>query len=505
MPIHRRLALYTYNLDTGSATERSATADNLEIATTQPGGYSELACTIRVPNARIIPSDLNLFARIVVMDGPFCVFSGRLDEPALALTDQDGDVYQLHAMGGADCLKDDPQDIAYSGKTPQYVAIDQISAFHVAGGSGSVPRSGFIPLDQDTALIFPDNPSGTYSPDPNSKNIEDVLNELIPLVGDYSWGVWGHPTHTDALGFPTWQLFVHQRDTTTVSYIGYLAGEGGSGSDAYSIRPAVEYSYNVVQLKYRDTSSDLPSSVTVRDARLNNDNTQGSAPIPYRKIVKDFSSIHLSSSEAQTVANAILAQYENGGWKNEVTLARVYDANGNEIPLWQVRADANIFLPELSPIGTTLPTVVTQGTNLFYITQTRYSEASGQIPMLTVTLDSFWDSAAFQIARMQYIHISKAANNKVKHTVREAGNPETGNCALAWGSTALAGDTYGCTVNFKTSMTAAPTSITFSGTSSSNASARTASAITNVGFEYDATVQFNGAGYSRAKYTTVGN
>src|SRR6185437_1382660 len=141
---------------------------------------------------------------------------------------------------------------------------------------------------------------------------------------------------------------------------------------------------------------------------------------------KDLSAYHLSATQATALANALMAQYQNGGWKITVVLDRVLDANGNEIPLWMVRADANIALPNLAPMGAQLPIAPTPNTNVFYITETEYSEQEGQTPQLTITCDSFYDRGAFQVARLQYREEHQIRSGKTRQKVQIPGEQMSG-------------------------------------------------------------------------------
>lgn len=462
----------------------------LTFTTVAPGGFGDLHCQLKVPNARLIPPELRPFAYVALVGGNFTAFQGRWDEPGIELSDNssDGELMPLAALGASSVMKDDPDDQAYSNQTAQSIISNEIAR-----------RAAYLPLDQDTSQILPNNPSATFSPAWNAKNLDDEINELLPILGDYQWAVWNHATHTDAAGFPTWQLYWHKRDLSTISYTGFFEDESG-----FTVRPAVEYSYNVVTVKYRDSSTNAPSIVTVKDSRLAGSGAQGSAPFPWRRLSKDLSGYHLSGTQATAVANALLAEYMNGGYKNEVHLTQVRDANGQEIPLWQVRADANIFLPQLSPIGTTLPTVPTAGTNLFYITETEYSEASGNAPTLTLTLDSFSDKGGFAIARLQYQIEHPQSDAKHHHHVHAAGEQYNGYGAVTWPSNAVAGDVYASGIHFGTHLTNTPSSITITTRGAVNDRGAFYSDIQNTGFDLNDTVNVNGSGFLHASWVTVG-
>ena len=462
--------------------------ESLTFSTIAPGGFGHLTCSLKLPQARLAIAELQPFANVALMDGTFAAFLGRWDEPAITLSETEGDLIQLSAQGGATNLKDDPQDYGYTAQTAQAVISNQIST-----------RSAYIALDTDTSKILPNNPSSVYTLSYSGKTFEDILNDLGAKIGDYQWLVWDHPFHRTQNGFPTWQLQMHVRDTSTVAYQGILLGE-----TSYSIRPSIEYTYNAVTITYKDSTTGLPSTITVQDSRLNSDKSQGTAPFPFRRLRKDLGTL-LSSTEAAAVANGLLAQYQNGGYKIEVVLKRALNATGAEIPLWQVRADSNIFLPELSPLGQTLPFSTIVNTNVFYITETSYRETSGQAPTLTVHCNTFYDTAAFQITRLQYRAELLSRSQQSQGVIQAVGSPEIGTVAAAWGSAAITTDTYEAGVNFKATMANIPSSITLTSTSTSNAGTPTTVNITNTGFSFRVQPAANGVGYWRGTYKTNGN
>ena len=338
------------------------------------------------------------------MGGPFAAFLGRWDEPGSVIGDgtSDGDTYELTAQGASTCLADDPQDTSYSGQTVQQILVAQYTA-------GSPARNNYLLLDSDTSLVFPSNPAPTFNKSYTGKSFADVLNDVGSLAGDNSWQVWGHGRNRDAAGFPTWQLGAHPRDTSTVSYIAYK--EDCTNVD---VRPSVEYSYNVVTLNYKDSTTLLPATVTVADARLTANYAQGTAPFPMRSFRKDLTSTQMSSAEATALANTYLTQYENGGFKITVDLAAIRNAAGVAIPLWQVKSDANIYLPDVAPILAQLPFAPVANGNVFYVLTTNYEEQNGQTPTLEIVCNSFEDVAAFQLARLQYNSDLQTQNTKTR-------------------------------------------------------------------------------------------
>ena len=327
---------------------------------------------------------------------------------------------------------------------------------------------------------------------------------MINDLGDYTWGMWDHPTQKDAQGFPKWQLQVHQRNFSIASpSVNYRITQDQIID--FEIRPAVEYSFNSVYLTYRDPTSQNPNAVQVQDSRLNSNRSQGTAPFPYRLLRKDVSEALLTTTQATALANALLNQYKSGSYKITLKVGAINNANGQEIPLCTVRADNNVFVDLLTPIGKTLPAGLVKDSGLFYITETEYNETSGQTPELTITCDSFYDTTAFQLARIQRVAHQKAKNHKKKGVVQEPNMPEKGNVGTSWGANAVSTDTYLEGTNFKTTLTSAPTSITLTATTSTNANTPTAGNITTTGFNFSVQPTANGTGKWYGSYSTNGN
>lgn len=506
----KTLSITAYNLTTGASQEISALVEELRFTTIAPGGYGDLTAKLRISNARLQAqqSQFALFANVAVMDGPFPVYLGRWDEPAIVLDSSEGDELQLTALGASQCTTDDPTDVSYLAQTPMAIISDQMT-------SSTLKRNKTLPLDTDQTNVLPNNPAGTFNLAENGKNFEDVLNEMLGMLGDYTWAVWGHQNyqpgqsaHADAAGFPSWQMNVHKRDTSSANlkYTAYLVDE-----ESHDIRPSIEYSYSVVTIKYRDATTLAPASVTVQDAGLNSNGSQGTCAIPWRRLSKDLSTLVLSSAQAQAIANALLADYQKGGAKITVVLDAVRDANGNLIPLWQVRADSVISLPELAPLAAQLPTTQTaytwaNGGTLFYITETEYDGSGGATPKLTITANSFSDKAAFQIQRIQAIQEKYFVRERKHHSpVQASGEPLKGSFAWTVNPTSSS-EVFLMGILFSPTLTATPSSVTISVSSSSNATGVTAGDLTVQGFSISWTVP-SGASASTVKGTwqTVGN
>jgi hypothetical protein len=489
MSIHDQLSLYAYNLSTATQSARSNIGpflEDLTMTTNAPGGFGRLTGKYYIKNTRTLPPEFNIMANVALMEGPQGIWLGRWDEPGIALSDNNGDYFDLSAIGAGDCLKDDPNDFSYSAQTAKAMLADQITQ-----------RSAYLPLSTDTSRILPDNPSGTFTKGTNGMTFEQFLNDVLAGLGDYTWGVWGHVRDVDASGLPKWQLYVHSRDTATTTYQIIE-----SDIQSARLRPAAEYSYNVVTLLYKDSTTFLPSSVTVRDSRLAANLAQNTAPIPARRDRLDYSNLLLSATQANTIANARLAAFKNGGWKIEVVLSNVRNAAGNSIPLWQCQADGNLFSPAIATWAATQPFGPVSLSNQWYITQTSYQESRNGSSTLTVTLSAFEDTAAFQLAKLQYQQQMDDANKRTTGLIQSAGIPEMGYAAASAPSTATAGTQWTASINFKATMVNTPT-ITLSGTAS-NCSA-TAVNITQFGFTLRITTTGNGAASWTGTYQTVGN
>ncbi len=489
-----KLALYPYLKGaTTPVYDHYGLVEDLQFSTIAPGGFGDLKVHLKVPESRIQQPEYQMFANVALMEGPYAAFLGRWDEPAFLLDQNDGSVWELTAMGPSTSLQDDPEDWSYTSQTALQIITDQMTH------GSPIYRNNTIQLDPDQTQIL--TTIGTWTEAFNGQTFEEVLSTMIPLQGDYTWGVWDHPVNRDAAGFPTWQLFVHARaPNATPSYTGLLVGEY-----QHEIRPSIEWSYNACRLDYSDYTTLLPASVTVQDSRLTATRGQGTAPFPWRLLKKDASSTSMTSTQATTIANALVGLYQNGGFKVTVELNEVYDGNMTPIPLWRVRADSVIYLPELSITGATLPSTYAGNVNTFYITETQYEEQKSTTPKLTITCNTFNDRNDFWIARLQYLTDHPKRHRGKKGIVQRTGAPEKGTCGTSWGANALSTDVFEQGVNFKTSMGAIPTSITLTATATSNAGTPSSTNISQTGFTLQVSPAAGGKGYYRASYTTVGN
>jgi hypothetical protein len=469
----------------------SASVDRLELNTVAPGGFGALKVRLVLPQsrARVARPEFGVLnARLVVLDGRNCVYTGEVVQAALTL-DTNGEGIDLVGQGGAGALADDPQDGSYTAATAQAIIAAEISR-----------RSAYIAIDQDTSAILPSAPGATFSPVYDGATIEDILHELADLLGDYIWGVWDHPTHQDSFGLPTWQLTMHPRDTSTVGWQG-LSGD----VLAFRIAPASERMFNGVTLHYTDPKVG-PGSVTVYDARLGAGQAQGTAPFRFRRFRRDMGRRVLTSAQAATLAAQYLAEFENVSNIIAVDLAQVRNAQGQIQPLVRVRADTNILLSEVLPRSANLPGMpaAVGGQNLFYIRQTRYVEQRGKPALLTLQLDQIADFAAADLTRLKYEEQLRQRSKRQPPAAQPVGMVLTGVCGGA--ATAAAGSqTFGQVVSFPTVMVNVPTSITLTQTGATNATAPTVADISVYGFLL--TWKSSAAGYSAwiGTYQTVGN
>jgi hypothetical protein len=115
------LALWAYTPPSNAyplvTAEYGAQVEALEFTTVAPGGFGDLTCLLKLPDARLPRPALQLFSRVCLRDGPFTAFSGEWSDPALVLDSAAGEHLLLSALGGGACLRDDPDDSAYTSAT----------------------------------------------------------------------------------------------------------------------------------------------------------------------------------------------------------------------------------------------------------------------------------------------------------------------------------------------------------------------------------------------------
>ncbi|HEX6541926.1 MAG TPA: hypothetical protein VF040_09250 [Ktedonobacterales bacterium] len=472
------------------ATDYGAHIEALEFTTVAPGGFGDLACILKLPDARLPRPELGLFSRVALRDGLFTCFSGEWSDPALVLDSAHGEYMMLSALGGGAALRDDPDDAAYpTATTAQGILAAEFSR-----------RASYLALDSDLSAVLPSHPANTYTPVYDGYTLEEILHDLTGALGDYIWTVYEHPTHTDAAGFPTWQLRAHQRDTTTTHYLAL-----GADILEWRVAPSMQRAYNVVQVAYVDPVAG-PGSVTVSDARLGPDGAQGNAPFRRRKLRRNLGDLPLTATQATAIANAWLAAYSNPSNKIEITLRAVRDASGNPLPLSHVRADANLFVPELAVRGQRLSSGPQPGVNQFYIIESSYREmASGDV-RLALQLDNYADRGEALLARLQIADEARQRRRGIYRPVQSAGAQQVGYLSIR-APGASAGQRLGVGVNFVPVLSNTPTGLTFTVITSANIGSGpvvTANTMTPYGCEVTVTAAAAGNVVWTGTYTTQG-
>jgi hypothetical protein len=459
----------------------------LEFSTVAPGGYGDLACIIRTPDARIPRPELAPFAQIALMDGPFAAFRGEWSDPAQVLDGPHGEYLHLTGLGGGGALRDDPDDSSYMSQTAQAIIAAEFSK-----------RSAYLALDPDQSLVLPSAPVATFSPVYDGYDLEQILHDLAFDLGDYMWVVFGHALNKDAAGYPTCQLAVHPRDLTTTAYIAL-----GDDVVSWRVTPSSQRAYNVVQVAFVDPSSG-PGVVTVSDPRLLVSGAQGTAPFRRRKLRRSLGRVPLTAAQATSIANAWLTAYQNITNKVEVTLRGARDASGAPIPLSHVRADGALFIPELAVRGQTLSSGPNPGINQFYIVETVYRESLDGSVTLTLTLDNYGDQAGATLASLKLSYEASLRARGATNIVRSLGANISGPCGLTLGNQA-GGNTVSQAVAFPMELSRVPSSITLTPSATNNvAGSASANSITKFGFTLNWTVNLSGSTTWLGSYTTVG-
>lgn len=488
------LALYAYTPPSAAypliVGEYGEQVEELEFTTVAPGGFGDLSCALKLADARIPRPELAMFSRVCLRDGLFTAFAGEWSDPTLVMDERAGEYLWLTALGAGATLRDDPDDSAYTTPTTaQSIIAAEFSR-----------RAAWLPLDQDQSATLPDQPATTFTPAYDGYNLEEILHDLMGALGDYTWTVYDHPRNRDSAGFPTWRLAAHQRDVNTTTYI-------ATGDDIISWRvaPSTERAYNVVQVAYVDAHSG-PGVVTVTDARLNSDGSQGSAPFRRRKLRRSLGRLPLTLAQATAIANAWLSAYSQPSDKVEIELRAARDASGASIPLSHVRADANLYTPELAVRGQRLSSGPTAGVNQFWIAESRYHEAATGDIRLTLQLDNYADRAEGMLARLRIAEDTRQRQRGVYRITQSPGAQQVGFVSLRAAS-ASAGQVVGASVSFVPTLAKAPTNLTFSAISSANVSGGpsvTAATLTPYGCEVTVTAAGAGSVIWSGTYTTVG-
>lgn len=488
------LALWTYSMPSTAyplvVGEYGEQIETLEFSTVAPGGFGDLACALKLPGARLPRPELALFGRVCLRDGPFTVFGGEWADPALVLDGAAGEYVMLSALGGGVALRDDPDDSAYNSATTAQAII----------AAEFAKRAAFLPIDADLSAVLPNAPANTFTPVFDGYTVEEVLHDLMGALGDYVWAVWDHPQHRDTAGYPTWQLQAHPRDTATTTYLAL-----GEDITSWRVMPSAQRAYNVVEVAYVDPVAG-PGVVTVVDPRLNADGSQGFAPFRRRKLRRNLGNLPLTGAQATVIANAWLATYSNPTNKIEVELRAIRDANGLLLPLSHVRADGNLFVPELAVRGQQLSGGPTPGINQFWIAETNYRETVAGDVTLTLQLDNYADRAAALLAQLQIADEARQRRRGVYRVTQSPGAQQVGYCSIRSPSVA-GGQQVGVGVSFVPTLATTPTNLTFTTIASTNVASGptvTSGTLTPYGAEVTVTANVSGAVVWTGKYTTVG-
>lgn len=501
MDLTSGLSLYCYTLPVGSppvVVEYGRAVEQLAFTSLAPGGYGQLDATLRVPNVALPRPELALFARVALMGHgengqQRALFIGEMMAPEVGYAQGSGEYLKISALGIGNALRDDPRTLTYTLQTAQAMGTAQITL-----------RSAYLPMSQDTSLIFPDNPAGTYSPSYIYRTAEEVIADVAILAGDYQWGTWAHANQTDAAGFPLGQLSVQIRDPNTQHYTASIKAKDVV---SWRITPVSDRAYNAISLDYYDVSQNPPvGTYNISDARLNGDGSQGTAPFRRRKYAQDFSgTTTVTKAQAQAIANTYLAIMKNVTNKVEIVLKAARNPQGMEIPLWAVQADRNIFVPEMSVRGQQLPTGPVAGVNMFYIVSCQYQEASNGEATLTLECDNYFDRTQRLVARLQQWADREARDNRTTGLIQAAGANIYAGCGNTWTATGAA-QTFRVWVPFGTTTATAPTSITLTNDISSlnTSGSATVDSITVNGFRLNVKSAAAGLVEWYGHYLTVG-
>lgn len=502
------LALWLYPAPIGSniptkAISYTDIAEGLSFTTVAPGGFGELSFQAKLKNARLWRQELQLFSRVALVSRHGSWFLGEITDPELSMTNSE-EYINISALGVGNCLRDDPANFSYLNATARGIMSDQFF------GAGTIRQTYNMPISLDLGQVFPDNPAATYTLSYAWRTVEDIFNDLCGLLGNYTWGVWDHPSVYDALNFHTGQMYAHAIDFSTVTYQATIAEKDIIG---YSITPSAERAYNRVEVGYNEPSSGPPAFVSATDSRLNPSTGDiNLAPFRRRKYARDLAgNSAASSANAQILANSLLSQYRDGGAKISLTLQAVRDyASGQYIPLHQVRADSNIYVPEFSlrsPNMTIGGSAFGQkyGVNVFYIVRTSYRESSDG-PQLELTCDNYINSGDTILARLQYLAERQArTGSRTTEQVQALGALIKGWANISFQASAGAQIYSLQGTSFRPILAAAPTSITWADVFKTNCTGPSVNNITAYGFNAWVTSSAGGAGSYGGNFTTVGN
>jgi hypothetical protein len=148
------------------AIDYGARIEALEYTTVAPGGFGDLACIVKLPDARLPRPELGLFSRVILRDGLFTCFAGEWSDPTLVLDGARGEYLMLSALGGGVALRDDPDDAAYNtATTAQGIIVNEFSR-----------RASYLALDSDVSAVLPNNPPNIFTPVYDGSTLEEILH-----------------------------------------------------------------------------------------------------------------------------------------------------------------------------------------------------------------------------------------------------------------------------------------------------------------------------------------
>lgn len=226
---------------------------------------------------------------------------------------------------------------------------------------------------------------------------------------------------------------------------------------------------------------------------------QNAASFRRRKLRRSLGKMPLTAAQATANAQAWLATYQNVTNKVQVELRAARDANGNPLPLHRLRADRNLFIPELAVRGQQLSSGPVPGVNQFYIVESLYRETASGDVVLRLQLDNFADAAGAEIARLKLAYDAASRRRGEYRYPISPGVLVVGGCGASYPNS-TAGATCSTWVPFPGVLSQVPSSITLSITGSSNASSIQAVGATKYGFSLQWTTLANGAPFN---YTFV--
>jgi hypothetical protein len=450
-------------LGIGQAVNYANALDDLSFSSTIPGGCGDLSAKARVSDVHKFRAELELCSRIAVTGNGGTWWTGEVSDPEIGF-DESGDYVQITGLGLGNGLRDDPRSVTYSAKTPQQMVTSEISAGN---------RPNYLTIDQDTSQIFPDNPGATYSPAYVGKNLEEIIADVCKLAGDYVFGTWPFaignqpaPAHEDIFSLPAGQLAVVARDTSTVSYTALLElGDVRS----WRIISSLERAFNVIQVAYNDPGQAVPVGIaTATDSRLAANGSQGSAAFRRRVNYQDLSGVStVNAAQAAAIASAYLALFQNPTNKVEIVLTAARDKVGGPMPLYQLLAGRNIYVPKLSLRRPTMSFGPQAGVNLFYIVEARYQE-QGEDVTVTLQCDNFVDTVAQQVARLQLeADVELRLGQRTTGAVQALGAPLKAHGGFL-ARAAAGANNFGAGVNYGVALTQLPTSISLTASVSTN-------------------------------------